>query len=330
VATRLRRVFSEPERVEDIAPLVLPPFSLSGVKEVRGAAERLSADRGVWVSAAKTAGESVASSGGLCDYVSQIPFSDGLPSPAHVIPLPEGFRLNPCRISFKDGVVGFDLSFGDAVCGRVSFDIFYDDNPYFKGVEFYRVVTPELRGIGLGGCLGVFAEEFAGRLGFGYVVSSPGHPATCADVARRGYRPVRHVESRSKALFGSDGSIAFDVDSRKMASVQRILAEAEGIGDTEERRDSYTERFAETLFHRAVKGERVNYVPDYCFLKMLKEPPLVQGLDADILSGRMLTWWDYREELERKRRLSEGLSTGDVGQDMRDRIRDNIFQRLGI
>jgi hypothetical protein len=44
----------------------------------------------------------------------------------------------------------------------------------------------------------------------------------------------------------------------------------------------------------------------------------------------MLTWWDYREELERKRRLSEGLSTGDVGQDMRDRIRDNIFQRLGI
>jgi hypothetical protein len=84
------------------------------------------------------------------------------------------------------------------------------------------------------------------------------------------------------------------------------------------------------LFHRAVKGGRVNYIPDYCFIKMLKEPPLVRGLDADILSGRMLTWWDYREELERKRRLSEGLSTGDVGQDMRDRIRDNIFQRLGI
>ena len=332
MATKLRRAFSYPARVENITPLMLPPAIIPGeeASAVRGTAERLSAQEGVWASAAAEAWGRISAAGGVGRYVDSLPALDEPPSPAHTIELAEGFSFNPRKIPFKSGVLGFDLAYRDAILGRFSFEPYYDNNPYFRGAEIYRAVSPVIRGVGISGRLGDFGERLLGGLGFGYVISLPGHPATCVDVVSRGYRPLPRLESLSKALFSSDGTIYFAVQTEKEAEVQAIVAEASGIENASKRRDFYADRIAGSLFHTVRKNGRVNYVPDYYFMRELRDPPNVQGLDAEILSGRRLPWDEYREEVERKRRLMEGVSSGDVHQDARDMMREGIFRRLRV
>jgi len=332
VATKLRRAFSYPARVENITPLMLPPATILGeeASAVRGTAERLSAQEGVWTSAAAEACERISAAGGVGRYVESLPALDELPSPAHTIELAEGFSFNPRKIPFKSGVLGFDLAYRDAVLGRFSFEPYYDGNPYFRGAEIYRAVSPVIRGVGISGRFGDFGERLLGELGFGYVISLPGHPATCVDVVSRGYRPLPRLESLSKALFSSEGGISFAVQHTKDVEVQRIIAEGSRIENASRRRDFYADQIAGSLFHTVRKNGRVNYVPDYYFMRELRDPPRVRGLDAEILSGRSLPWDEYQEEVERKKRLMEGRTSEDVHQDARDRMREGMLRRVGI
>ena len=333
MATKLRRFFSNPNRIQDITPLIIPPLNLGGnLGEVREACRKRVSDDGVWVKAEGEAAKRINTSGGLQRCMGNLPFTQEKPKQANTINLGEGLSLHTIKMIFKSGVVGFNLQFGKSVLARASLDPFYDDNPHFKGAEMYVTVAPELQGLGITGRLGDFMEKLLYDVGFGYVVALPSHPATCADVAHRGYLPIRRDVSTvlGKALFGQDGSIFFSLDTKKNREVHRVLEESSHVSGRERRRDFYARRFSEVLFRKVESDGRVDYVPEYYFMRQLREPPTVGGLDAEVLWGRRLTWDDYQEELKTKKRLNEGKTSDNLEQDLRDRLRQELLRRKGI
>lgn len=326
---KLKQVFSDPRRVENIAPLKLPTLPKTGTQgmlaEVRGI---LAEGRNVFFEAGHKVAGHISVCGGLRDFMKDIPTYDRKPAAKHSISLSDNLSLNPQLIPFKSGVLGFDLSFRDAVAGRVSFDLLYDYNPYFKGAEIYRAVTPRLQGQGLSTRFGDFGEAFLRELGFGYVVSFPGHPATCADVAKRGWMPLPGNLQRSKVLFGSNGVLSFEVDKGKKDEVGAILRAAEGIPEsqTDRRRNFYTDRFARALFAETRENGRRGFRSKYYFMRKLSEPPIVHGLDAVVLGGITLNWEQYQEALASKVRRRSGVEGNQPHQGFRDHLRERLLR----
>ncbi|MFH1788556.1 MAG: hypothetical protein ABH834_04170 [Candidatus Altiarchaeota archaeon] len=330
--TRLKRVFSDPRRVDGITPLMLHHLPVRGISALRSDVRALVGDDSVWREAATQALGKIDASEGMAGFVGSIPGLDEHHSAVHRIMLSDKVSMNPVKSSFKSGTLGFELARGDSVFGRVSFDLSYDVNPYFKGAEIYRTVSPRMQGMGLSGRFREFGECFLAGLGYGYIVSLPSHPATCADVARQGWRPFprKSANLMGKALFASNGDIKFEIDSGKEKQVAEIIREADNIpeGEVERRRNFYERCFTEAVFHKKKVHGRVKYVPDYYFRKTFFPTPKVTGLDADILGGRSLNWEQYQEELAGKARRESGFSGGDFEQDLRDFLRERMYRRM--
>lgn len=325
---KLKQVFSDPRRVESIAPLKIPPLPKTGTQGMLAEVRNILVEGGnVFVEAAHKVAGHISDCGGLRDFIKVLPSHGEEYAAKHSLALSDDLSLNPINIPFKSGVLGFDLSFRDAVAGRVSFDLSYDDNPYFKGAEIYRAVAPRLRGEGLSTCFGDFGEAFLRELGFGYVVSFPGHPATCADVAKRGWMPLPGNLQKSKVLFGSNGVLSFEVDRGKKDEVGAILRAAEEIPESQvdRRRNFYTDRFARALFAETRENGRRGFRSKYYFMRKLSEPPIVHGLDAGVLGGITLNWEQYQEALASKVRRRSGGEGNQPHQGLRDHLRERLL-----
>lgn len=307
MATKLKRVFNDKRRLEGFPQLILPPPNVEGkdLPELKEKIGGLSSDALVWDAAARKVASRMEEAGGLEEYVKLLPSLGEPPVKGLDVPLYGGLGLSPHRIGFRSGLIGFDLALRGTVLGRVSIDPSFDANPHFGGAELFMTVTPKIQGLGLSQAFMEYGERLLCGMGFGYAVLLPGHPASCVDAVKRGYRPLPRSE-RSKALFGGDGSVGFSVDTEKEGEVNSIIAEASEIAGPRRRREAYAARLAPALFSRASWEGGTEYIPQYYFIKKLREPSSATGLDAEVLRGRRLTWEEYSDEAEKKKRLTDG------------------------
>ena len=326
----IRQIFSDPRRHRDIAPLVLPTFPISGSaglkNEVRGL---ISMGPEIWFEASKECIQKIEEAGNPAEFLRVVPDQNQPPNTKLSVSLKNGFHLNPVRVRFKDGVLGYELSKDSKTLGRVSFDLSYDNNPHYNGAEMYRAVSPRLWGIGLGGRLGDFAEDFCTQLGCGYLVSFPSHPATCADVISRGYLPLseKTASQTGKALFSSDGQVSFNAEHAVVDRLVKLKQIVDAKTDAGERRDFYSDFLTKHLFEKRLVGGRPDHRQKYYFMKKLRDTPIVGGLDGDVLMGRKLPWMDYVQEVARKKTRLGRSDQILPQQEVRDIMRERLLSR---